>query len=171
MGLLLSVAATALVRLLPWVGLAVGVALVALGARLTSGDMVYASVGERIADRLAVRARRAGADGYFVYGLVYGATSLSCTLPIFLAVVGAAFASRDYLAATLQFLLYALGMGVVLVGVMLGLALFRDAVIMRARAAVRYVQPAGAVLLLLAGAYIIYYWLTLGGLLAGVHLA
>src|SRR5439155_8833563 len=36
-GLLLGVAATALVRLFPWVGLVVGVVLVALGARLASG--------------------------------------------------------------------------------------------------------------------------------------
>jgi cytochrome c biogenesis protein CcdA len=71
-GLLLGVAATALVRLFPWVGLVVGVSLVALGARLAGGPMVYTSVGERIADRLGGRARRRGAGSYFVYGLAYG---------------------------------------------------------------------------------------------------
>jgi cytochrome c-type biogenesis protein len=75
------------------------------------------------------------------------------------------------MAATMQFLLYALGMSVVVVGVTFGFAVFRDAVVTRARVAMRYVQPASAVLLLLAGAYIIYYWLTLGGLLAAVNLA
>jgi len=35
----------------------------------------------------------------------------------------------------------------------------------RAGSIVRFVQPASVVLLLIAGAYIIYYWLTLGGLL------
>ncbi len=74
-GLLLGVAATALVRLFPWVGLVVGVSLVALGARLAGGTMVYASVGERIADRLGGRARRRGADSYFIYGVAYGAAS------------------------------------------------------------------------------------------------
>ncbi len=93
---------------------------------------------------------------------------MSCTLPIFLAVVGSAFTSRDYVAAIVQFLLYAFGMGVVVIGVTLGVALFRDAVVARARQAMRYVQPASAALLLLAGAYIIYYWLTLGGLLAAL---
>jgi len=29
----------------------------------------------------------------------------------------------------------------------------------------RYLEPAGAVLLLMSGAYVIYYWLTIGGLL------
>jgi cytochrome c biogenesis protein CcdA len=170
-GLLLGVAATALVRLFPWVGLVVGVFLVALGARLAGGTMVYASLGERIADRLGGRARRSGAGSYFVYGLACGAASLSCTLPIFLAVVGSVFTSGDYVAAMVQFLLYAFGMGVVVIGVTLGVALFRDAVVTRAREAMRYVQPASAALLLLAGAYIMYYWLTLGGLLAAVHLA
>ncbi len=170
-GLLLGVAATTLVRLFPWIGLVVGVALVALGARLAGGTMVYASVGERIADRLGGRARRGGAGSYFIYGLAYGAASLSCTLPIFLAVVGSAFTSGDYVAASVQFLLYAFGMGVVVLGMTLGVALFRDAVLTRARGAMRYVQPASAALLLLAGGYIMYYWLTLGGLLAAVHLA
>ena len=170
-GLVLGVAATTLVRLFPWVGLVVGVALVALGARLAGGTMVYASVGERIADRLGGRARRGGAGSYFIYGLAYGAASLSCTLPIFLAVVGSAFTSGDYVAASVQFLLYAFGMGVVVLGMTLGVALFRDAVLTRARGAMRYVQPASAALLLLAGGYIMYYWLTLGGLLAAVHLA
>jgi cytochrome c-type biogenesis protein len=170
-GLLLGFAATALFRLLPWVGLVVGVALVAVGARLTARPTLYASVGERIADRLGGRARRGGVGGYFIYGLAYGAASLSCTLPIFLAVVGSAFTSADYSATALQFLLYALGMGVVVIGVTLGVALFRDAVLTRTRKTMRYVQPASAALLLLAGAYIMYYWLTLGGLLAAVHLA
>src|SRR5260370_26817522 len=61
-GLLLGVAATTLVRLFPWIGLVVGVALVALGARLAGGTMGYARLGERIADPLGGRAR-AGAAG------------------------------------------------------------------------------------------------------------
>ncbi len=70
-GLLLGVAATALEELLPWVGLLVGVALVALGARLAARHTLYVSLGERIADRLGGRARRGGAGGYFIYGLAY----------------------------------------------------------------------------------------------------
>ena len=170
-GLLLGVAATALVRLFPWVGLAVGVVLVALGARLVSGPLPYASLGERIADRLGRHAGATRPTGFFLYGLAYGAASLSCTLPIFLAVVGGAFISADYVAATSQFVLYALGMATVVIAMTLGIAVLRDGVVRRARLAMRYVEPASAVFLLLAGAYIIYYWLTLGGLLAAVHLA
>ena len=170
-GLLLGVVATTLVRLFPWLGLAVGVLLVAVGARLLGGNVLYASTGERMADRLRGRAPRTGTSSYFIYGIAYGSASLSCTLPIFLAVVGSAFTSGDFLAATMQFILYALGMGAVVIGVTLAVALFRDSLVKRARAAMRYVQPASAALLLLAGAYIIYYWLTLGGVLSTVGLA
>lgn len=170
-GLLLGAAATALVHLFPWIGFAVGVLLVALGARLVNGPIQYTNLGERIADRIGGRAQRAGPIGFFLYGLAYGAASLSCTLPIFLAVVGSAFTSADYIAAISQFVLYALGMATVVVGVTLGIAVLRDGVVRRARVAMRYVEPASAVFLLVAGAYIIYYWLTLGGLLAALPLA
>jgi len=50
----------------------------------------------------------------------------------------------------------------------LSTALVRSAATLRVRALVRYVQPTSAALLLLAGAYAVYYWLTLGGLLRGV---
>jgi cytochrome c-type biogenesis protein len=86
-------------------------------------------------------------------------------LPIFLAVVGSALTVQGFLPSLLQFVLYALGMGFVLTALTMMLAFFKHAVVNRARAVLQYVQPASAVLLLVAGAYLIYYWLTLGGLL------
>ena len=68
-------------------------------------------------------------------------------------------------SAAVEFLLYALGMGLVVTVVTLCSAVFQSAAAARARSIVRFVQPASVVLLLIAGAYIIYYWLTLGGLL------
>jgi hypothetical protein len=43
------------------------------------------------------------------------------------------------------------------------LAFFKQGLVKRLRGAVRYVQLASAALLVLAGAYIIYYWLSSGG--------
>ena len=90
---------------------------------------------------------------------------MSCTLPVFLAVVGSALARSGFVAGALQFVLYALGMGVVMCALTLGVALFKQGTVRWARAVLPYVQPLSAVLLLVAGAYIIYYWLTVGGLL------
>lgn len=95
------------------------------------------------------------------YGLAYAAASLGCTLPIFLTVVGAALTAGGWGRGAIGFVLYGLGMGLVVSTLTLGVALLGHSAIGRAGAA-------GAVLLLLADAYVVYYWLTLGGLLSEV---
>jgi cytochrome c-type biogenesis protein len=55
------------------------------------------------------------------------------------------------------------GMASVIVALTLALALFKQGLVKWLRGAVPYMQLASAVLLVLAGAYIIYYWLSSGG--------
>ncbi len=156
-GLLLRVAATALVGALPWLGLAVGVGLLLAGGLLLSGGAVSSGLGARLAAPLSKTARVAGYRGYLAYGLAYGLASLSCTLPIFLAVVGGSLTAGGLGTGSAQFLLYALGMGSVLTALTLAAALVKAVAFAGIRRLLRYVEPASAVLLLLAGAYIIYY--------------
>lgn len=151
----------------PWIGLATGFLLVLVGAWSWFGGTIYSRLGERVSQRVALGAN-GGLRGYFVFGLAYGLASLSCTLPIFLAVLGSTLTVGSLPAVGLQLLLYALGMGFVITVLTLSLALFQQALVSRMRQAVRWVGPVSAVLMLVAGAYIIYYWLTLGGLLARV---
>jgi cytochrome c biogenesis protein CcdA len=167
-GLLVGAAATALARALPWAGLAVGLLLVATGGRLLAGGALATDLAGRAADRLGAGARRADGRGFFAFGLAYGLASLGCTLPIFLTVVGSALATDGPPAAAGQLPLYALGMGGVVTALTLGAVVAESALLAWARRVGRLLQPAGAVLVLLAGAYLIYYWLTLGGLLAGL---
>ncbi len=169
-GVVLSVATTTIAHYLPWAGLAVGVVMVLAAGRMLSGGTLYASFGDRVADRMQATARQGGLRGYFAYGLGYGLASLSCTLPIFLAVVGSALATRGLLAAALQFVLYALGMGLVISLLTLSVALFKHAVVGSVRRLMPFVQPLSALLLLAAGTYIVYYWLTIGGLLRSAAL-
>lgn len=164
-GLLLSVAAAAIAQYLPWAGLGIGVLLIIVAARLLGGGSLYATFGERIADRIGAGAPGVGVRAYFAYGLAYGVTSLSCTLPIFLAVVGTAVTGSGVLQAGVQFALFAAGMGLVITALTLAAAVLKHAAFGRLRSAVRYVEPASAVLLLVAGAFLVYYWLTVGGLL------
>lgn len=175
MGLILSLATSTIAAFLPWAGLTIGAGLVLFGGLMlrdmgtgtgtATGSLLYTGVGERIADRLGRDARQPGLRGYLIYGLAYGAASLSCTLPIFLAVVGGTLTASGFLDSLLQFVLYGLGMGFVIVLLTLALALFQSAAVRVARRVVRSVQAASAVFMLLAGAYVMYYWLTLGGLL------
>ena len=100
-----------------------------------------------------------------MFGLAYGIASLSCTLPIFLAVIGSSITADTFLDSLWQFLLYGLGMGSVILLLTIGMALFKSAFIGGLRKVLPYVGTISGVMLLLAGAFIVYYWLTIGGLL------
>jgi cytochrome c biogenesis protein CcdA len=88
-------------------------------------------------------------------------------LPIFLAVLGLSAADTGFINILLNFFLFALGMGLVIMALTLGMAFFRGAMVGGLRKVLPYVQPIGAWLMVIAGAYIIFYWLTLGNLLQG----
>lgn len=167
-GIVLSATTAAITGVFPWIGLIVGIALVLFGGVMLQGGTLSANLGGRLAGRLGARARQPGTCGYLAYGLAYGLASLGCTLPIFLTVVGGTLTARTLPAALGQFVLYALGMGFVLTVLTLSTTLFTFAVMKGVRRITRYVHAASAMLLLVAGAYLIYYWLTLGGLLASV---
>jgi cytochrome c biogenesis protein CcdA len=162
-GLVLGAVTTAIVAWFPWLSLAVGVLLVVAGGRMLAGGSFYFALPEQMADRLGPFART-GVLRYFAYGLAFGLCSLSCTLPIFLTVVGGALTVHGFAPALAGFLLYGFGMALVLAVLTLLAAFFKSAFAPASRL-VRWVEPVSAILLLLTGAYVVYYWLTLGGLL------
>ena len=149
---------------LPWLGLTIGVLLTIAGAWLLSGGKLYTALATKMANRMGDPGQ-SNVKGYFIFGLSYGTASLSCTLPIFLAVVGTSFAVSSIATSFAQFVLYAFGMGVVILGLTLGMALFKGAMVSGMRKAMPYIQPVGTWLMIVAGTYIVFHWLTIGGLL------
>ena len=101
-----------------------------------------------------------------MFGIVYAIGSLSCTLPVFLVVVGSSLASSGLLGSLGQFVGYAFGMGMVLLAVTVAAAFFRRAMASGLRRIVPHVHRVSALFLVGAGAYLVYYWLVLGGLLS-----
>ena len=163
-GLVIAATGSFVVGAFPWIGLGVGAALAVLGLWLLTGHALYTGFTQRLAARLGSPQQR-GIRGFLAFGIAYATASLSCTLPIFLTVVGSSLAAQGFLPAATQFVSYALGMGLVIVVLTLGLALFKSAVVSGLRKALPYFQSVSAWLLFLAGTYIVYYWLTVGQLL------
>jgi cytochrome c-type biogenesis protein len=163
-GVTIGVGARALVDWLPWIALGLGVALVLAGGYRLAGGSIYGALPERIGARVGAGDR--GVRGYVLFGLAYGLASLSCTLPIFLAVVGASITTATASAALAALVLYGLGMGSVIVTLTIAAGLFKAALAVRMRRIVRSVDAIGTIALFAAGAYIVYYWLTIGGLLS-----
>ena len=164
-GVVIGVGARAfVVNVLPWVGLVVGILLVIIGAWMVGGGKLYTGIAARASSRIG-DPTQVSLRGYFVFGLSYGTASLSCTLPIFLAVVGSTLAVSSLATSLGQFFLYGFGMGIVILALTLGMAIFKGAMVRTVRRALPYIQPIGSSLMVVAGMYILFYWSTIGGLL------
>ena len=163
-GVIIAAGANFVGGLLQWLGLAIGIGLTIVGAWMVGGGRLYTGVAASAASHIGNPAR-VSINGYFLFGISYGTASLSCTLPIFLAVVGISVAERDMSSVFADFLLFALGMGVVIITLTLGMAFFKSAMARVIRKASPYIESVGSWLMVIAGTYIVFYWLTIGGVL------
>ncbi len=163
-GIVIAAGANFVGDLLQWLGLVIGIGLAIVGAWMVGGGKLYTGVAARAASHMGNPAQ-VSMKGYFIFGISYGTASLSCTLPIFLAVVGISVAGRGISSVFGDFLLFALGMGIVIIALTLGMAFFKTAMVGALRKALPYIQPVGSWLMVIAGTYIVFYWLTVGGLL------
>ena len=164
MGALLSAGGQFLITFIPWVAVLIGVALILLGIYLLIGGHLYTSLPARLAGRLG-NPGSSGLKGFLVFGIAYGIAALSCTLPIFLAVVASALAVKGFTSGLLQFISYALGMGFIIAIVTIGSALFKETVNRWLRRLVPVVARFSGLLLIFAGGYILYFWFGVGDIL------
>lgn len=162
-GLVLGVGGRALVDFFPFAGVLIGVVFAVLGAWLALRDEGFG---------IAAAGRFAGTgtigDGLlspFLFGVGYALASLACTLPVFLVVVGSALAAGSPVEAAARFVLYALGMGAVLSGVIVATSVFHAVVARFIRAIVPHVHAVAAALLVGSGVFLVKYWLDALGLL------
>jgi cytochrome c biogenesis protein CcdA len=161
-GVLVSVGGRWLTDFFPFAGLIVGLVMVGLGVWLL---ISHRSLGVLAASRVSVTPERSLAN-MFLFGIAYAISSLSCTLPIFLVVVGSALTAGGWTTSLAQFMGYALGMGAVMAAVSVGTSLFRRAVERWLRRLMPYVHRVSALFLVGAGIYLIYYWIFQVGLLS-----
>jgi cytochrome c biogenesis protein CcdA len=149
-----------LVGVFPWAGLLIGIGMAGLGVWLL---LTHRTLGLRAAGRFQVGRKRTLGNAV-LFGISYAVGSLSCTLPIFLAVVGGALASARPLAAFGQLMAYAAGMGTVLTAAVVGTALFQQAVSRWLNRLALHIHRISALFLAGAGLYLMYYWVFIAGL-------
>ena len=157
-GTIVGIGGNALLRQSNWAGLAVGSALIVLGLYqiITRRSLFAGAVSLRVSPQATAR-------GVLAFGVAYAAASLGCTLPIFLTVVSGVFAGPGGIAlAAADFIQYAVGMGLVLTLITVSIAFFRSQTTQLVSGVLPYVNVVGNVLLVFAGAYLVWYWTTLG---------
>ena len=151
-GILVSLGLRIIIRWMPYAAIAVGVALVLLGLWLLTGKALPLSL-----PAIDVNLNARNPKSVFLFGAAYAFASLSCTLPIFLAVIGAGLATAGILASSLMFLSYGSGMAAVLITVSLSAALLKDTISTSFKKLLPYVHNFGAAMLVVAGSYLIWF--------------
>lgn len=153
-GLLTTSAANALQGHLPYVTLAVGVALGVVGVWLLAGRELPVPARNTLGGntRWAPTARL---GSMFGYGLGYALASLSCTIGPFLAVTGIGVSGSS--GGLSAFLSYASGFTLIVGTLAVASALASSALVDRMRQVMPYVNRMSGAILLLVGAYVGYY--------------
>ena len=164
-GLIVGLSQEAVRVALPWIGFIMGFLIAALGAYILAGGKLYTGFAQRMADRVG-DPRVASLQGYFLFGISYALASLSCTLPLFLSVITSSFSRGGLVYGSLQFVLYAAGMTFLLLLVTLAIASAKSAVVTHLRRIMPYLNAVSATVLIIVGAYLVFYWLTEGDLAA-----
>ena len=161
-GLITGFALNFIRSIMEWVGLFLGVGLITIGIWLMYGGRLYTSLTARIGQSIG-NPTQISLKGFFLFGVSYGVASLSCTLPIFLSVVGINLNGSSIYDSMMQFALYGAGMGSMILFVTLSMAILKGVMIRYIKLALPYVERIGFFLVVLSGMYIVFYWMTIGG--------
>lgn len=162
-GLVFAVGGHALGQWFPVGGVIVGVALFLLGLWLALSGRAFGILAASRA--MGYVSPERDLWSLFVFGVGYAVASLGCTLPVFLVVASLAMSAGSLAFAVVQFVSYALGMGLVLTVVILAATFFQSAVRRWLRGLMPYVHRLAAAFLIGAGVYLVDYWLRAAGVL------
>ncbi|MFM7063864.1 MAG: cytochrome c biogenesis CcdA family protein [Actinomycetes bacterium] len=163
MGLVWSSFAEVVGQRLPYATFVIGLGLVAVGIAMLRG---YEPVVRLPMVQLSGEGREL--TSMFLYGVSYAVASLSCTIGVFISVVSTTLAGEHALTSLATFLAYALGMGVTLAVLTLGVALARQGVVHTFRRLLPYMHRISGVLMVVAGVFVAYYaWVEIGELESG----
>jgi cytochrome c biogenesis protein CcdA len=153
-GLVVNAGLQQVVDYTKYLSIVVGLALVVLGVALLFGYRLPFTT-----PRLDRGGRGRTAGSMFVFGLSYAVASIGCALPIFMIVLfGGLFLGNDVASGLLGVVVYGLGMGLVLTALTVTLALAEGGLLHLLRRAMQWVDRLAGVFLILAGAYLVYYW-------------
>lgn len=151
-GLVISLGLRVLITIVPWLAIAIGLGLIVLGWRTLTDRPIP---GLRAATSgPADRSLRSVA----VFGASYAVASLSCTLPVFLAVAAGSSVQAGVAASIATVLAYGVGMSMLLVVLTIAVALGRTTLVRRVRASAGWLKVVSGVVAIAAGVVLVWYW-------------
>jgi cytochrome c biogenesis protein CcdA len=137
-----------------YVTIPIGLALAALGVALMLGYHLPFTT-----PRLDRGGRDRTIPSMYVFGVSYAVASIGCTLPLFIGAAITSFTTKGVPSGVLLVLTYGAGMALVLTALTVTLALARGGLLTRLRQVLPYVDRVAGAFLVLAGLYLVYYWI------------
>ncbi len=152
-GLPITYGATQIVRAIPWAGIILGIVLLVVGVLTLLGRKISMTITNPVRPDQTRQPKT-----MFLFGIGYGIASLGCTLPVFLAVIGASLATRGPGSALTVLAAYGAGMAIMLILFSTGAALVREGLVRTVRKMMPYMHRITGTMLTIAGIYLTYYW-------------
>ncbi len=137
----------------PWISLAIGVALIVLGIAMILGYRIPFTT-----PKLDIGQRDRTVRSMFVFGVAYAVASIGCTIGPFSAVVLGAVSTDGIAHGVVAIALYGLGMGLIVTGLTVTLAMANTALLSVLRKGMAVFEYVAGVFVLLTGIYLSWYW-------------
>ena len=159
-GLGFSLLGATIMKITPWISVIMGVVLVTGGCLFLFKPELLHKINLNSFITSGSKIKQKNAVSTFLYGIGYALVSLGCSLPVFSMVVFTSFTTGSFSDGMINFFFYSTGMGFVVIIISI-LALFAQKTIQKwLKKALPYIQKLTAFFLLLAGIYLIYYWVS-----------
>ncbi|MBI2541827.1 cytochrome c biogenesis protein CcdA [Candidatus Woesearchaeota archaeon] len=167
-GIVVAYIGRSFLKYVGWFDLLIGVLLVIIGIfyLFNLNAKINLSKIINLGEKLKSNKLKNKYASFFLYGMGFAIASLGCTLPIFLLVVTAASKAGGIVDGLIVFLIYAAGMSFFMILFSLAVALSKTAMEKLLKRWLPYIYKFGAVIVILAGAYLIYNQIVLGRLFA-----
>jgi cytochrome c-type biogenesis protein len=137
-----------------YVALVIGVALFAMGvAMLTGWRLPYTT------PKLDVGHRDRTTASMFVFGVAYAIASIGCTLGPFTATVLGTITTQGFAVGLVAIALYGAAMSLLVISLTVTLALAQGGLLKTLRNGMKHVERASAVVMMLSGLDLAWYWL------------
>ena len=136
-----------------YLALLIGVALVILGIAMLFGYRLPFST-----PKLETGKRDQTIASMYIFGLAYAVASIGCTLGPFSATVLGTIDTDGFLQGVVAVALYGIAMSLLITTLTVTLALAQGGLLKSLRTGMTYVETASAVVMILSGLYLSWYW-------------
>jgi cytochrome c-type biogenesis protein len=136
-----------------YVALLIGIALVLLGVAMLFGYRLPFST-----PKLDTGKRDQTVVSMYVFGLAYAVASIGCTLGPFSATVLGTIDTDGFFQGIIAVILYGAAMSLLITTLTVTLALAQGGLLKSLRTGMKYVEIASAIVMILSGLYLTWYW-------------